>query len=187
MQRKVSGLALVLSMVACGGDDDDSGATADAGQETGDASTGGDSDGGADRDAATGAYAVHLIQPACGPADEPAVRILLGSPAEGDACAVNDLTGNVTLDIWTRDIDAAVTIRFGPEEAMGSGTVCPGDDLDPGARAPCRTYNTGAIRFDTYEDGRAASGSWQLSSFTAEVSGDFDATWCQPDPPGPCG
>ena len=180
------GLAVLTSMLGCGDDDNGgSGAQTDAAQGGRDAAQGGSdaaaADGGADRDAAPGSYPLQLIRPACAPNDAPSIRILLGSGIIDATCAVNDIAGSVTLELWTTEIVAPVTFTFAPTEAIGRGQIC------PGGNAPCLVYETGEIHFDTYKEGAGASGTWQLVADDEPMSGTFDTTWCDPDPPEPCG
>ena len=175
-------------MAGCGGDDDDGGASqADsAAGGNADGSPGSDGaaspDGGEGRaDAAGGMYPLQLIRPACAPNDAPAVRILLGSRIDEDVCAVSAVNPNVNLELWTTEIQAPVTFSFAPTEAIGRGIVCPGGNL------PCQNYDTGEIHFDTYKEAGGATGQWRLLAGEREVSGTFDSTWCDPDPPEPCG
>ena len=184
MRRKAwaPGLAVLLVVAACGDDDDGSGGSpsdgspgADAG---GDAGTG--ADGAPGGDASVGEYSLHLVMPWCGPADQGAIAVVLGE-ADGNRCAVDDAAASVRLEVWTRDITAPVTFSFAPTEALGSGILCPGGEQ------PCRTFPYGDIRFDTYDEESGATGSWRLQGAEDTVTGTFDATWCDPDPPRPCG
>ncbi|HKE19928.1 MAG TPA: hypothetical protein VKB80_33875 [Kofleriaceae bacterium] len=190
MRRKawVPGLVLLLAVTACGDDDDGSGGSpsdgspgADVGGGGGGGDAGTGADGAAGGDASVGEYSVQFVMPWCGPADQGAVAVVLGE-AGGDRCAVDDAEASVRLEVWTRDITAPVTFSFAPTEAMGSGIVCPGGEQ------PCHTFPTGDIRFDTYDEDSGATGSWRLQGGGQDtVTGTFDATWCDPDPPRPCG
>jgi hypothetical protein len=186
MRCKSAGLAILLSLFACGDDDGDGGSSADAAPET-DASDDGNGDGGTDAspdgDASVGELPVHVIHPWCGPADQPAVRIALGQEDAQNDCAVDESATSVQLDVWTLEIEAPVTFSFSPNEAMASGALC------PGAPAQCRSFLYGDIHFDTYEEGSAATGTWRLLGEDEEdsVNGTFEARWCEPDPPVPCG
>jgi hypothetical protein len=186
MQRKAwaPGLVLLLAVAACGDDDDDDG----TGGSPSDGSPGADaaagSDAGSAGDGAPGAdggrYSVQLVSPSCGPADQAAVAILLGEPT-GGSCAVDDSAPSVRLEVWTREITAPAMFSFAPGEALGGGQLCPGGER------PCLSYATGDISFDTYDETSGATGSWRLIDEAGTVTGSFDATWCDPDPPRPCG
>lgn len=179
MRATQPSLVLLFALIACGGDDDTSGTQADA--STNDAAAGGDAalqDGGDRGDAAA---SVQLIVPFCAPNDAPSLRIALGEPAGGDDCALDDFAPSVTVEIWTQIISAPIIVSFSPTEGFGSGTICPGGD------PPCRTYDTGDITFEKYEEGKSASGSWRLFAGSEVLSGTFDSTWCEPDPPDVCG
>jgi hypothetical protein len=185
---KTVGFALLLALFACGDDDGGgSGSDADAAPES-DASDedGNNGDGGtadASGDGGAGEFAVHLIQPWCGPAEEPAIRIVLGQEDAQDDCAVDETATRVQLDVWTQEIEPPVTFSFSPTEAMASGALCTGDP------APCRSFPYGDIHFDTYDEGNGANGTWRLLGDDQEetVTGSFEARWCDPDPPPPCG
>jgi hypothetical protein len=170
-------LSFLLLAGACdSGDDAGGGGDADADAE------GGSADGSTDdTDAAPSPYGAHLIRPSCAPNDGAAVRILLGEAIGGDGCNVDDGGAIVDLEVWTRDIEAPETVEFGDGDFTGAGTACPGGE------EPCFTYQEGAIHFDRYDDGTGAAGSFTLGSGNEQVSGTFDATWCEPDPPEPCG
>ena len=184
MRRKawVSGLAILLAAAACGDDDDGTGGSPSDGSPGADAADG--SDAGTTGDGAPGAdggqYTLQLVGPSCGPVDQPSIAISLGDPT-GASCAVDDSAPSVRLSVWTQEITAPVTFSFAPTEALGDGQLCPGGDL------PCRSYPTGDIRFDTYDEGSGATGSWRLQDDESTVTGTFGATWCDPDPPRPCG
>jgi hypothetical protein len=173
-------------MFGCGGDDDGAGETVDGSPTGGDGSPGGDGggdpDGGAGDDAAAGEFAVQIIRPSCAPNDGPAVRILLGAE-DGEACAVSDDTPYVDLQAWASpaEIVAPATFSFAPGESNGAGALCPGGDI------ACRTFDTGSITFQTFRDGVDASGTFVMYGEGADVQGDFETTWCVPDPPEPCG
>jgi hypothetical protein len=187
MRCKTAGLALLLSLFACGDDDGGGGSSADAAPEA-DASDDGDGDGGTDAspdgDAGTGEFPVHIIHPWCGPADQPGVRIELGQADPENDCAVDQSAPNVQLDVWTLEIKPPVTFSFSPNEAMAGGALC------PGSPAPCRSFPYGDIHFDTYEEAGSASGTWRLLGEDEEdsVNGTIQARWCELDPaPPPCG
>ena len=172
-------------MGACGGDDDGDGGSGADGSPSSDASAEADggaaADAGGRGDASAGQYPLHIISPSCGPADGPAVRITLGEPDAQDSCAIDQLAPHVLLDVWTQEIEAPVTFSFAPTEASGSGAFC------PGGTAPCRSYPNGDIHFDTYAAGEGARGNWRLLGDEEMVTGDFDAAWCEPANPPPCG
>ncbi len=185
MTKLLPGLALILATFGCGGDDDDGpgGTVIDATPSGSDASPLADAalppDGGTD--AAVGAFAVQIVRPSCAPNDAPAIRVLLGSAADGDGCAVDEDAESVRFEVWTRDIEAPAIFAFAPGEALGTAQMC------PGGGDPCRTYETGQIQFDAFEDGGAASGTWVLYEGETMIDGDFTATWCEPVTPEPCG
>lgn len=162
---------------ACGGDDDGDGSGADA-------STGVDAGAGGDAaptgDAGAGEFSLHIITPWCGPADEPSVRISLGDPDPDDSCAVDESAPHVLLDVWTQEIEAPMTYSFSATESSGAGAMCSG-----GTR-PCRSFASGDIHFDSYAAGESADGTWRLLG-EEMVIGDFQATWCEPATPSPCG
>jgi hypothetical protein len=186
MRCKIAGLAFLLSLFACGDDDGGSGSSADAAPESDASEDDGDggTDGSPDGDASAGEFAVHIIHASCGPADQAAVRIVLGDEDGQDDCAVDENAPSVQLDVWTQDIAAPVTFSFSPTESMASGALC------AGGLAPCRSFPYGDIHFDTYDQGAGANGTWRLLGDDQDeiVSGTFEARWCEPDPPpGPCG
>jgi hypothetical protein len=187
MRCRTTGLALLCTLIgACGGDDDGGDGDGGSGMDASgaDASAGG-GDSGADSgtrgDGGAGPYARHIISPACAPNDGPALRIALGDPHAEDSCAIDQLAPHVLLNVWTQDIDAPVTISFAETEASGSGSFC------PGGTAPCRSFSSGDITFDSYAAGEGARGSWRLLGEEEMLTGDFDATWCETTPPPPCG
>jgi hypothetical protein len=196
MQSAHLGLAFLLLVTACGGDDDSDGAQTDAAAGDGaDAAPGGGdaatqdaaaNDGGTEADASTTVYPVQLIRPSCSPPppplSRPSIRVLLGDePTGGETCAVDDTRASVTVEVFTRDIVAPMTFNFGTSVG-GRGSYCAGGD------APCREYDIGSITFDTYEAGVGASGSWRLVAEGVEdLTGRFDGEWCEPDPPELCG
>jgi hypothetical protein len=187
MRYRTPGLVLLCAVVAaCGGDDDggEDGTGADA--SSADASAGGGdsgagSDAGSRGDAGAGPYARHIIAPWCAPNDGPAVRISLGDADAQDSCAIDELAPHVLLDVWTQEIEAPVTYSFAPTEASGSGAFC------PGGTAPCRSFSTGDIHFDAYAAGESGVGTWRLLGDEEMMTGDFNATWCEPANPPPCG
>jgi len=180
MRKLLPGLALILAMSGCGGDDDDSGGSlTDATPSGSDAAP--QADASVLVDAADSNYGVQIIRPSCAPNDEASVRILLGSLADGDPCAVDESLPSVDLQIWAREIEAPANFSFAPGEALGAGAFC------PGGGQPCRAADTGEVQFDSFEDGAGAVGTWTLFEEDAGTSGEFTATWCEPDPPEPCG
>jgi hypothetical protein len=180
-------LALILATFGCGGDDDDDddpgGTVIDATPSGSDASPTADAapaaDGGAD--ASVGEFAAQLVRPSCAPNDALAIRVLLGTAADGDGCGLDEDAESVQFEVWTREIEAPAIFSFAPGEAIGTGQMC------PGGGDPCRTYDTGQIQFEAYEEGGAASGSWTLYEGETMITGDFTATWCEPAVPQPCG
>lgn len=181
MRIRTLGLAFLCAVTsACGGDDDgDGGSGADASAGA-DAGAGGD-DAASGGDASSGQFPLHIISAWCGPADGPAVRIALGEADAEEACAVDQDAPQVLLDVWTRDIEAPMTISFAPTERNGNGALC------PEGTASCRSFSSGDVTFDSYVDGESARGSWRLLEDEEMVSGDFQATWCEPAVPPPCG
>lgn len=181
MRCKILGTALLCAVIgACGGDDDgDDGSGADASSGADAGAGGGDS--GAGDDASAGEFPLHIISAWCGPADGPAVRIALGEADAEEPCAVSQDAPQVLLDVWTRDIEAPMTISFAPTEQNGNGALC------PEGTASCRTFPAGDVTFESYADGESARGSWRLLDDEEMVTGDFQATWCEPAIPPPCG
>lgn len=177
MRHILLGLALVSWVGGCGGDDDDSG----DGGSIADASTGGDGGGDAATDALAGPYARQVVRPSCAPNDALSTKVLLGLPDQEDECAVDDLAPNLTLEVWTRDIEAPITFTFAPGEALGTATLCPGGE------APCTTFESGSITFRSFAQGESAAGTWILYGEGDPLSGSFGASWCEPDVPDPCG
>ncbi|HWM85593.1 MAG TPA: hypothetical protein VNO33_07140 [Kofleriaceae bacterium] len=179
---RILGIALLVAMVGCGGDDDGSDGPGVDGSTGGSdaAGQGGEADAGADEDAAVGELTRHIISPACGPADGPALRIQLGA-AGAAPCAIDEAAPSVRLDAWTQDIVAPMTISWAPGEALGTGSLCPGGE------DTCRTYSAGDITFQTFDAEQGAAGTWRLLEGDQPVTGTFDATWCEPKVPDPCG
>jgi len=184
------GLALLLLMTACGGDDDDSGGSQiDAAAGTGidaaigsadaampDAAT---NDGGMEADASLKDFPFQLIVPSCVPPGEPTLQVLLGAePIGGQACTVEATLEAVRFEISRLEIIAPVTFVIGPDAEV-SGAHC------PGGTAACQEAEAGSITFDTYEPEVGASGSWELTVQGAELSGRFDARWCERACPPP--
>jgi hypothetical protein len=187
MTKLLPGLALILATFGCGGDDDDDsgGTDIDATPSGSDAATGADAapapDGGTDTDAAVGDFAIQMVRPSCAPNDALAIRVLLGTAADGDGCALDEDAESVQFEVWTREIEAPAIFSFAPGEALGTAQMC------PGGGDPCRSYETAQIQFDAYEEGGAASGTWTVYEGETMIDGDFTATWCEPVTPEPCG
>jgi hypothetical protein len=193
MKHLLFGLVFALSVAGCG-DDDDSPATDAAPDDDPDATAGDDdaAPGGADAgddddaaptpDAGPSPYPTHFIRRACAPNDGPAVRMLLGHGVDGALCTLDPVSSSVNIELWTQDIEAPGTYLFSARDPLGAGQVCIGGD------GPCVIYQEGEIVFDTFELDVGASGTWRLFGDRGfEESGTFDATWCDPDPPEPCG
>lgn len=183
----VLGLVIPLSMSigGCGGDDDGAGETVDGSPTGGDGSPGGDAgdvDAGGGDDAAAGEFAVQIIRPSCAPNDGPAVRILLGAESD-DECAVSEEANRLDLQIWASpaEIEAPAIFSFAPGESNGAAQLC------SGGNESCRSFETGSITLTVFRDGVDAAGTFALSGEGTDISGGFEATWCTPDPPEPCG
>lgn len=183
-------MLVLLSMLGCS--DDDDGGPGEGATEIDGATGGGDAspdDGDSDGsplpvDSGTSAFARHLVVFDCAPADGPAFAILLGSENERDDCALHEVAPSLRIQVWVdpAQVDAPVTFSFAPGESLGAAQFC------PGGRVACRSLESGTIHLETFRHEVGATGTYTLGSQEdGPIVGDFDATWCETDPPTTCG
>jgi hypothetical protein len=111
-----------------------------------------------------------LIRASCAPWDGPAIDIRLTQ--EPGQC--KNVSGPyIDLGVWRGlPIHAGQVVKFGSGSNEGYASRCTkvGD---------CERAESGTITFDTYQDGSGATGRYKLRFKSGEVSGSFDAKWCE--------
>jgi len=118
-------------------------------------------------------YTVHIIMPTCRDGHR-GVRILLGDPAAGYACEMDDGAPMVDLEVATTDIVAPASFD------LDAATVC------PGAARPCYTFPGASVTFAAFDAGTWATGSFTVGTGSNQLGSTFSATWCAPSPPPDC-
>lgn len=172
---------VLLLLGACAGDDDGGG---DGDGPGGQADAAGSTGDGAAADAPASRFADDIVKRSCAPNDGPALTFALGADHDPETCTIDfdhpNLTISIYLDEW--EVSAPATFTFDAEDLAGSAESCPGGD------GPCRQATAGEIHIDSYVEGEAASGTYQLTTEVGDMTGSFDASWCEGEGGGPyCG
>ena len=111
-----------------------------------------------------------LIQPSCAPWDGPAIDIRL-TPEPGQCKNVSG--PYIDMGVWRGlPIHAGQVVKFGSGSNDGFASRC-------AKVGECERAESGTIVFDTYQDGSGATGRYNLRFKSGEVSGSFDAKWCE--------
>ena len=126
----------------------------------------------------TGAY----VARACGPADGPALTLLLYAASVPATCSADPT--RPSLDFFIHDLGGATlpptpgsTITSTAAASNGSATEC------PGGAPPCLTSDDWSVTFDTFTVDGPASGSYTIHWLDAtSTTGSFDATNCSAGP-----
>jgi hypothetical protein len=118
-------------------------------------------------------YTGQIIVPTCSDGRR-GVRILLGDPASGYSCEMDDGAPMVDLDVSAADIVAPASFD------IDGATVCPGAD------EPCYTFRDASVHFDAFDAGTGAAGSFTVGTGSHQLGGTFSATWCAPLEPPAC-
>jgi hypothetical protein len=137
--------------------------------------SGGDAsaDGGGTSDFA-GAY----VMDTCGPADGPALQVILFDAAVPECSADTDRRSLSFYVYGARfPITAGTTVTSSSASATGGASFC------LGGASPCQTSSDFTITFDTFVDGASASGSYSISWTDGSTdAGTFGAEWCMSGP-----
>lgn len=116
----------------------------------------------------------------CAPDDGPALMLVLTDESD-ENCRITDMSVAIEISIWTVGVQAPATVRFSETEPLGFARVC------PGGTPPCDVASGGELYFERFTAGVEAAGSWRLDIGDIEMSGTFDAAWCEPTQPLICG
>ena len=116
-------------------------------------------------------YQYALIQATCAPWDGPALQLTLAD--EPLQCQRDVKGAYLMLGVWRGlPIHAGQTVKFSPKENNGFGSVCK-------KAAECQAAESGEITFDHYDEGKGATGHYELHFRNGKtLTGHFDAKWC---------
>ena len=120
---------------------------------------------------------VAMLVRGCAPSDGPAIRLTVAR--SGTACQAS-VRDTLTFSLWKNLPPAPGKTWELVSGAEGNAIRCP----KPGA---CKPATRASISFDSFEDGKKATGHWSASFADGTTEeGDFDAGFCT-DTPRPCG
>jgi hypothetical protein len=119
----------------------------------------------------------------CGPADGPALRLLMSEALDPSSCSHDPL--RPSTQFYVHDLGGATlppaagaTITSTVAASNGTATVC------PGGRPPCRLSEDWTLTFVTYDDAAGATGQYVIRFDDGTMAmGNFAATRCESDPP----
>jgi hypothetical protein len=115
-------------------------------------------------------YAV--VRGSCAPWDGPAVAVTL---TEQRASCKQAVYPQLQIAVWRGfPIVAPATIEFNDKADNGGAAVlCTAENA-------CQRAVSGEVKFDSYNDGKSAKGSYEFTFRDGTtMKGTFDAEWCQ--------
>lgn len=147
------------------------GGSPDASADTGVASDAAGRDS-ATSDSGPSPYTGALVHDDCGPADGPAIRVLLYG-ATMPTCRADPDLPSLDFYIYSGGFPPAPGSTY---TDAGVVTSC------PGGTPPCRTSSNFSVTFDSYSTGGGATGSYLISwGSDPRETGTFDAQRCEID------